>query len=208
MIIVKEVVTLQSDKIQIDGTKESFQKVMKEVEKTAEYGNLSKKESIQLDLLSEELMGMQKNMLHTDSGEFYIENDGKSYKIHLKTETKMDFLKQDEYKQIATSGKNQAYKGFMGKLSLIADTLFQNTVSGYTIYCSDMTPMANAIGMDLSALYDHAWVYSQELVKQEESEEKWDELEKSIVAKLADEIIIGSRNDYVEVVIYKNFDSK
>ena len=42
--------------------------------------------------------------------------------------------------------------------------------------------------------------------KQENSEnEKWDELEKSIVAKLADDVIVGVRGKNVEIVIKKEF---
>ena len=37
------------------------------------------------------------------------------------------------------------------------------------------------------------------------SNEAWDELEKSVLAKIADEIKVGVVGDKVEIVIYKSF---
>ncbi|MBQ6123248.1 MAG: hypothetical protein IJI59_16145, partial [Clostridia bacterium] len=37
------------------------------------------------------------------------------------------------------------------------------------------------------------------------AEEAWDELEKSIVAKLADDIVVGVKGDRIDLVISKTF---
>ena len=43
----------------------------------------------------------------------------------------------------------------------------------------------------------------RDTVSEAKDEEEWDELEKSIVANLADEISIGIKKNRVEMVIYK-----
>ena len=35
--------------------------------------------------------------------------------------------------------------------------------------------------------------------------EAWDELEKSIVANIADEVIVGARTNYVDIIVVKKF---
>ena len=54
--------------------------------------------------------------------------------------------------------------------------------------------------------------YKQEVIEEiskgeqdEEHEEAWDELEKSIVANIADEIAVKVKDRHVEITIYKNF---
>lgn len=64
---------------------------------------------------------------------------------------------------------------------------------------TDMSPNAMLYGWSLSAYKDAIEA------KKNEEPEKWDELEKSITAKLADEIKIFIRMNTVEMVIEKTF---
>ena len=58
---------------------------------------------------------------------------------------------------------------------------------------------------NLESNYDKTWVLSKYREQTEEGTEPWDELEKSIVANLADEVIVGSRTDYVDMMVVKEF---
>ena len=47
------------------------------------------------------------------------------------------------------------------------------------------------------------WSLSRYQLQKDAKEEEWDELEKSVVAKLADDITVGVKNGKVELVIKK-----
>jgi hypothetical protein len=57
--------------------------------------------------------------------------------------------------------------------------------------------------------YTYAWTLDYYVKQQKEgtaeSGEAWDQIEKSIVAKLADDVIVGVRGKKVEIVIKKEF---
>jgi hypothetical protein len=44
------------------------------------------------------------------------------------------------------------------------------------------------------------------LEDEEESPDEWDELERSIIANIADDVHVGIQKDKVEIVVFKSFD--
>ena len=63
---------MKSNECILRGRDEDIARALKEVEKTAVYNKLGRKEAIQLRLLAEELMGMQKGILGFTKGVFYV----------------------------------------------------------------------------------------------------------------------------------------
>jgi hypothetical protein len=58
--------------------------------------------------------------------------------------------------------------------------------------------------------YSYAWSLDHYIARQQSpldtaGDEEWDQLEKSIVAKLADDVIVGVRGRRVEIIIQKAF---
>ena len=49
------------------------------------------------------------------------------------------------------------------------------------------------------------WEFSQYKDEVEQDSEEWDEMEKSIVANLADDVLIGTRKNYIDIVVVKKF---
>ena len=43
------------------------------------------------------------------------------------------------------------------------------------------------------------------MIKNQEKQEEWDEIEKSIIEKVADNVKVSVKGKYVEIVITKNF---
>ena len=54
--------------------------------------------------------------------------------------------------------------------------------------------------------YDYSWSLCNYKTAVEDEEDAYAELERSIVAKLADDIIVGVRGKHVEIVVKKAFD--
>ena len=75
----------------------------------------------------------------------------------------------------------------------------------------------NQIALELQTSYEGYTYFDQELkneksdlstvkkTTQKENKEAWDELEKSIIANLADDVLVGVRKDKVEILIIKKF---
>ena len=191
--------------------------VLAEVEKVTTYNGLEDKKALRLRLLAEELCGMLPGLVENFSGEFWAENEGDNYELHV--ELKADDMSidlRDELISVSKSGKNAAAKGIMGKIRAVAETML------LAAFDPDLVPMA-APGefydyhgynmgfgyIDPTIAIETGYIYSWSLFNYktavEEKKDEYAELERSIVAKLADDIIVGVRGKNVEIVVKKSF---
>lgn len=182
--------------------------ILTEVEKVTNYNGLQKKESLRLRLLAEELTGMLPELVENFDGFFWVENDGNKYELH--TEFFVDSLSVEEKQAliaVSANKKNAAATGFMGKIREIAESMLLHSDSpDPCYYAAD----GYACDYDIAgSFYSHMWTLEQYLSQQREkgadNSEEWDQLEKSIVAKLANDVIVGVRGSKVEIVIKKEF---
>ena len=150
-------------------------------------------------------MGIQNGVMGFVNGKFYLENQGRTYNVYLHTEIEVNRHQavQEKLVEMSTSGKNAAYTGFMGKIRKLMDDMASNSMEGYYQIDSNMgeTVMLTSPVVD----YDRIWELSKYREQVKKKVEQWDELEKSIVASIADELIVGSRNDYVDLIAVKKF---
>ena len=178
-----------------------------QAERVAKYKGLEKKPALHLRLLTEEMMGMMRSITGETRGVFWIEDDGDdTYQLHLKVDTRMDSEKRDQLLAASTSGKNESAKGFMGRLR----DFFDRSGDADVVTYSNPLFMSGAMEYSSTPALDWEWSmskYETELASRiqedEAAREAWDELEKSIVANLADEIKIWIRNGQVELTIFK-----
>ena len=202
---------MKTDIIGITPAGEGFAEALEETEKAAAYRSLDAKQTLRLRLLAEEMTGMLKTLVGNTHLRFWIESEGKAFSLHLAADTAVDGETRDALLRTSTSGKNAAATGFMGRLRDYFERVYgMNDISalsneiGYVGLVGydasvDMSPNAMLYGWSLNA-------YREAVSEQKETEtEKWDELEKSITARLADEIRIFIRKNTVEMVIEKAF---
>ena len=190
--------------------------VLSEVEKVTTYNALEDKKALRLRLLAEELCGMLPGLIENFSGEFWTENEGETYELHV--ELKADDMSidlRDELISVSKSGKNAAAKGVMGKIRAVAETMLlaasdpaQETLPVGEFY--DYHGYNMGFGyIDPTITVETGYIYSWSLYNYkaavEEKEDEYAELERSIVAKLADDIIVGVRGKNVEIVVKKSF---
>ena len=190
--------------------------VLAEVEKVTTYNGLEAKKALRLRLLTEELCGMLPGLIENFSGKFWAENDGDDYKLHVELKADdMNLDLRDELISVSKSGKNAAAKGVMGKIRAVAETML--------LAASDPTLQTLPVGefydyhgynigfgyIDPTISVETGYIYSWSLFNYktavEEKEDEYAELERSIVAKLADDIIVGVRGKNVEIVVKKSF---
>ena len=191
--------------------------VLAEVEKVTAYNGLEEKKALKIRLLAEELCGMLPGLVANFSGKFWAENDGESYELHVELKAEdMSIDVRDELISVSKSGKNAAAKGVMGKIRAVAETMLlaafdpdlaRTTVRGdlydYHSYSMEMGYIDSMIATEKE--YTYSWSLYNYKSAVEEKEDEYAELERSIVANLADDIIVGVRGKNVAIVVKKAF---
>ena len=176
---------MRSDTILIDNQGNGFENVQKEVLKVAVYNELNPKETMQLQLCAEEMLSLAHSVTGEMEASFYVECTDKAFSLHMTTETIMELEKRQLLLYAASSRKNDAAKGFLGKLrDILEQAMMSDTdVTGYDI---PMTAMAD-------------------LPSGPVRDPEWDGYERSILRKVADNIRIGIRGGLVDVTVEKKF---
>ena len=185
---------------ELKGESGELEKVLKEVEKCAAYNELDEKQTKHFRLLAEELVSMLPSLMSHATGEFWVENNGDKYKMCVTAEARLlDYEDRERIISISTAGKNAANSGIMGKVRAAADMMLFGADSRVTM------PYVYTGVTD----YDYVWSlcnYRTEVCDaQDNKREEWDELERSIIAKIADDVVVGIRGRSVEITVKKKF---
>ena len=188
---------MKSDVIAVSSRQDCTGAVLSQAERVAAYCGMSHKSALHLRLLAEEMMNLMRAITGDVDGAFWIENEGEQYELHLRVNTVVDFYKREQLLSASTSGKNEADRGLTGMLRS-----FFEPVEG--------APMVLGFNPDGTGA-DMVWTlraYQQQVAQALQQEqagaaEKWDELEKSVVSHLADEVKVSIRSRKVEMVVYK-----
>lgn len=176
---------------------------------------LDHRDTLRLSLLMEETLGMVGALVEDFYGQVWLNGDAAHCELHLQATASMDAERRRELVQVSSSGRNAA-KGFMGMLgdvfmgalhglSRTLDAYGRETARFGVVHTEGMGGAAvdeMSLIWTLSAYRDGLDTYRD---KDQEAEQAWDELEKSIVASLADEVTVGVRGDCIEMVIVKDF---
>ena len=204
---------MKTDVIAISPLGEGMAEALKETERAAAFRGLTPKESLRLRLLAEEMMGMLRTIVGEGKSSFWVEAEGKAFSLHLLAGVRMNADLRDDLLKTATSGKNAAVKGFMGRIRDIFTQLSEPDGATmdpkeYGFSYVDVSSFDASMGVTTHGmLYGWSMKEYKHAVEEHLAEEadKWDELEKSITARLADEVKIFIRGNTVEMVIEKAF---
>ena len=182
--------------------------ILTEVEKVTTYNELQKKEALRLRLLTEELVGILPELFKNFEGSFWIQNQENAYEIHVELSVEgLSKEKKEALIDISSAKKNVASSGFMGKIREIAENMLMHSDDASELQRYGFIEQSNVYTVD--AHYSYAWTLKYYLDQQAKTgnrdSEEWDKLEKSIVGKLADDVIVGVRGKKVEIIIKKAF---
>ena len=121
-------------------------------------------------------------------------------------DTRMDSEKRDQLLAASTSGKNESAKGFMGRLR----DFFDRSGDADVVTYSNPLFMSGAMEYSSTPALDWEWSmskYETELASRiqedEAAREAWDELEKSVVHNIADEVKVSIKGQSAEMIIFK-----
>ena len=207
---------VQTDKLLVNNVRARVQAATELAERFGWDAGLSPRASMHLHLLVEETLGMVRSMTDRFEGQLWLEGGRRAARIHLQANTLMDAEKKRQLIAAASSGKNAAPMGFMAKLGeMIADAFPIEDDGGFADYLYDDLPDFITFG-SVAPLHERAAIHSwsmanyrsalqQEVAKDHKAADALDELEKSIVARLADDVTVSVKGNQVEMVILKNF---
>ena len=176
--------------------------ILREVEKCTTYNGLSAKETLRVTLLAEELIGMLPNLVAGYTASFWIENSDKEYEMHAVLEApRMSLDDRDRILAVSSTGKNAAAVGIIGRIRTAIDVMrasadFPETeLIHYNFLDAGITPGPGA--------YSYLWTLESFKESAAEKTEKWDELEKSVIAKMADNVTVGIKGSKIEIIVTK-----
>ena len=168
--------------IDIDNRGNGFRDALEEAGRMAECNALSKENSLRLQLFTEEMLNMIRAVAGDLKASFWIEREGNRYDLILTAKTVMNRRKRELLIASATSGKNDASKGFLGRLRNAFEEAMVSEERSSRVY------------------YKKA-----QMGQSDGNPEEWDRYEQSVLQKLADEVKISIRGNEVKMTVSKSF---
>ena len=194
---------MKSNVIKITKDQDNLNKILFETKKVSVYAELDSKQTLRTQLIAEELVGMLKELSGDFEGEFWVEQQESSFEFltRIYINENMDNQTKRKFINISSDKKNAAAKGIMGKIRDVVENM---------LYPENAVYSSNFISYQLetAVLLNDQWTLKRYKDAERNNAEPWDELEKSIIANLADDVIVAVKRNNVEIAIMKNFNKE
>ena len=195
---------MKTDVIVVSSAGAQIEKALAQADKVAAYKDLSPKGTLHLRLLTEEMMGMVRSITGEKQGQFWIEEEDGVYELHLRVNTRMTMEKREQLLATSTSRKNEAARGLMGRLREFFDQGADSPTIPFYYYESPGEFTGSTLDWEWSmSAYQNS--LRQWTDRDEQAREMWDEMEKSVVTHVADDVKVAIRGDWAEMTIVKKF---
>ena len=198
---------MRSNVCKIENGTNDLAAILKESERVAEYNGLNHKQTMQLRLLCEEIDGMLPNIIDDFSGELWIDFEDGVCKVNVSIKIpEFNTAKKEELIGISKNKKNSAVVGIVGKIRDAIENFFLDEERMEALALSAGSFGSN-IGYGETVDYAYLWRLDEyrRSVNKEEQAEAWDELEKSVIASVADDVVIGVKGRQANIIIVKKF---
>ena len=192
---------MKSDVISVTGRDGIMEAALRQVDKVAAYKELSARGALHLRLLTEEMMALVRAITGSAQGEFWIQDENGVYELHLKVVSLVDGKMREQLLSASSSGKNEAARGFMGKIRTFFDPCCGVSMFATGFPGGGATQMYENCTWRMEDYRNQLREYSE--LNREDSREAWDELEKAVVAKVADDVKVSIQGRTVEMTIVK-----
>ncbi|WP_026516017.1 hypothetical protein [Butyrivibrio sp. MC2021] len=175
---------MKSDVVIIDNKGKGFNDAVEATKAIAQFKGLNEKDSLHLQLCTEELLSMARSITGEVDASYWVECEDDTFCLNMSTQTVMDKEKRNLLLGAASSRKNEAAKTFLGMLrdAFEEAMLAEADTSNYSV--------------DLD---------SADFVGKYVEDNEWDRYEQSILRKLADDIKISIKGGQVNISVIKQF---
>ena len=194
---------MKSNICKIEKGAKTLDGIFRESEKVAVYNELNPKQTLQLRLLCEELVNMLPSIVSNFSGEFWIENLDDYYELCLCVSVEdMDVTTRERLIKVSKNNKNSSVVGITGKIRAVFDYM---TMSGNSPMVSPAGRYGFSSAIDFSQIWSLRQYYESVENDCKKKTEEWDEFERSIIVKVADDVVVGVKGNNVSIIIKKKF---
>ncbi len=197
-----DIITVTSKNIGIDQALEMTESISSE-------NGLEKKQKLHMRLLAEELFGLLKGIAGDVEADYWIEVTGKKIDVHMKSEVQLTDEMKNQFLESSSTGENAAAKGVMGMIRILIASALLSTKEVLPMALINTAAAYQPAGGS-GASFDWSMVDYRNHIKKEngnnETAEAWDELEKSIIANIADDVKVKILGNKVEIIVFKNFE--
>ena len=198
---------MKSNVCKIENGTKDLAAILAESERVAEYNRLTHKQTLQLRLICEEIDGMLPNIIDDFEGELWIDIDNGVCRVNVSIRIpEFNIDKKEDLIGIAKNKKNAAAVGIVGKIrSTIEDFFLCGAPTNTFGESTGFLPLST--GFSEGVDYSYLWRLEEyrTSVKKEDNTEEWDELEKSVIASVADDVIVGVKGKRADIIIVKKF---
>ena len=194
---------MPSDLIYVNSDGTGLEEVKQHAAKLAALRGLTEKQTLTLQLLAEETVGMLRGLTGEHKAGFYIETDGLRFRLYLSTNTTMNASLRRKLLSASSSGVNTAARGVGGRLRDLFERIIEpgeNYLESGTVWgWGRMGDAPDSVPADIA-------MWSLNRYKTEADKEAWDELEQSVIVGLSDEVEFAILGDRVRMTVYKSFE--
>ena len=201
-----------TEKVKVTNTGSGMPEALSMSEKAAGLLRLSTKDSLRARLLAEETLSMVRTVAGTFSADFWIELEERTFTIHLEAKSELDYPKRQELLSVSTTGENAAHLGIMDRIRGMIEAGIYGVEESFRLQAEYGTGMFSygALGVPDDGMAEamYSWSmqkYKDDVEASEDDPELSDELEKSIIANIADDVQVGIKKDSVLLVVVKKF---
>ena len=198
---------MKTDVIEVSSKGSQIETALNQVEKVAAYKNLAPKNALHLRLLTEEMMGLMRSLTGETKGKFWIEDEDNVYQLHLLVATRMNSGKRGQLLSVASSGKNESARDLMGRLLDFFDRGADEDIASLSsplmlpgMFAESTTP---TLDWEWSMVEYEDALSTRVRANDTAAKDAWDELEKSVVAHVADDVKVSIKGTRVEMIITK-----
>ena len=197
---------MRTDVITVSGKGKQMEAALQQVDKVAAYKGIAPKDALHLRLLAEEMMSMMRSITGEPEGQFWIEDIDGEYQLHLRVATRLNYEKREQLLSVSATGKNESARGLMGRIRAFFDWGCDEDFDGF----AGPLMLPDAFEHSSSPTLDWEWsmqryedALSTRIKEDNAALEAWDELEKSVVKHVADDVRVSISGGFVEMVILK-----
>ena len=199
---------MKTDEITIDSRGKRMETALAQAEKVAAYKGLAGRDALSLRLLTEEMLGLMRALTGEPEGVFWIEDDERGeYRLHLRVRTRLNSEERAQLLSVSSTGKNESAKGLMGRLRDFFDWGSDADLANYSgpLLMPEMYESTSSPSLDWEwSMVRYEDALNTRLAQADPAaKEAWDELEKSVVKHVADDVRVSIRNGNVEMVLIK-----
>ena len=200
---------MKTDVIMVSSKGKRMEAALEQVEKAAAYKGLSAKNTLQLRLLTEEMLGMMRTLTGETEGKFWMEDKDGEYQLHLQVEARLTSERREQLLSVSSSGKNESARGLMGRLRDFFDWGSDGDLSEWSspLLVPEALEYSSSPALDLEwSMMRYESALSARIDMDDAAKEAWDELEKSVVKNVADDVRVSIRNGVIEMIILKKME--